>query len=111
MGRVEPSGAAVGRVAGATNRSPIVVTGVRILLGLAVLVAILSGPAFSQGTSPLNESEQELLRVDGHVLTVQRALSAARKRGDDPEKVRKLQKKFDKLQKKRVGLLRETWQM
>ncbi len=78
---------------------------------LLLQVALLAGPGLAQGSSPLNKDEKELLRVEDSVLTVQRALSAARKRGDDPEKVEKLQKKFDKLQKKRVGLLRATWQM
>jgi len=76
----------------------------------AVLVVAIAAPAQS-GNSPLTEEEQVLERVDDNVIEVQRALSAARKRGADPEKLGKLQKKFDKLQKKRVGLLRATWQM
>lgn len=76
-----------------------------LAMGLAT-----SAPAQS-GSSPLNEEEQELMRVESSVVEVQRALSAARKRGDDPEAIGKLEKKFDKLQKKRVGLLRSTWQM
>lgn len=82
-----------------------------IVASISLHLASLLGAGLAQGASPLNPEEKELLRVEDHVLTVQRALSAARRRGDDPEKVEKLQKKFDKLQKKRVGLLRATWQM
>jgi hypothetical protein len=70
----------------------------------------VAAPAQS-GNSPLTEEEQVLEQVEDNVLALQRALSAARKRGDDAEEIGKLQKKFDKLQKKRVGLLRATWQM
>ena len=62
-------------------------------------------------TSMMNEEEKALHQVEQDVLSLQMELSAARKRGDDPEKIEELQKKFDKLQKRRVGLLRQTWQL
>lgn len=79
---------------------------------LAVVVSALAfaGPALAQGNSPLTKEEKQLQKVESDVLTLQRKLSAARKRGDD-EKVERLQKQFDELQKKRVELLRATWQM
>lgn len=86
----------------------------RLAMAAVALVAglFLTTTAIAQsGSSPPTEEEQVLETVEDNVIEVQRALSAARKRGDDPEKVAKLQKKFDKLQKKRVGLLRDSWQM
>jgi hypothetical protein len=84
-------------------------------IALATAFVLVAGgmlvPVLAQGASPLNEQEEELLRVEGEVLELQRELSAARKRGDDPEKIRNLEKKFEKLQKKRFGLLRQTWRM
>lgn len=81
-------------------------------IGATLLLLALAGAATGQsGSSPLNDEERELLQVETSVIEVQRALSAARKRGDDAAAIGKLEKKFDKLQKKRVGLLRSTWQM
>ncbi len=82
------------------------------LAGVLVVSATLATTAPAQsGSSPLSDEEKELNQVEGSVVELQRAISAARKRGDDPERLGKLRKKFDKLQKKRVGLLQATWQM
>ncbi len=78
---------------------------------LAFSLALVCGAAAQSGSSPLTDEEQELQEVETNVLTLQRELFAARQRGDDAEAIGKLQKKFDKLQKKRGGLLRDTWQM
>ena len=81
-------------------------------LAVFVFRAPLALPCGAQsGSSPLNEEEEQLLEVEENVISLQRELSAARKRGDDAETIGVLQKKFDKLQKRRVGLLRDTWQM
>lgn len=83
------------------------------LAGMAWLSLFLVTTASAQsgGSSPLSEEEQQLMEIESSVISVQLALSAARKRGDDPEEIEKLQKKFDKLQKKRRSLLQATWQM
>jgi len=81
-----------------------------ILVGAGLLALCVSGPALSQGSSPLNDAEKALMKTEENVIDVQRQLSAARKRGD-AKQVKALQKKFDKTQKKRIGLLRSTWQM
>ena len=64
----------------------------------------------AQPERPLSDEEKKLQHLETNVLTLQRKLSAARKRGD-AEEVKRLQKQFDKSQKKRLGLLRDTWQM
>lgn len=84
--------------------------------GLRVAAAVL---ALALGTVPLaaddslmmNDDEKALSEIEDQVVTLQVELSAARRRGDDEKKVEKMQKKFDDLQKKRVELLRRTWQM
>jgi len=80
------------------------------LVAAGFLALCVSGPALSQGSSPLNDDEKALMKTEESVITVQRLLSAARKRGDT-KRIEKLQKKFDKTQKKRIGLLRSTWKM
>ncbi len=85
----------------------------RIFVAVAAVASFLMmAPAMAQdvGNSPMNEEEKELLGVEEDVLTLQRKLSAARKKGET-EEVKRLQKQFDKAQKKRIGLLRSTWQM
>jgi peptidoglycan hydrolase CwlO-like protein len=86
-------------------------TTIALATAFVVVAVVPLAPVLGQGSSPLNEQEEELQRVESEVLELQRELSAARKRGDDPEEVRKLEKKFEKLQKKRFGLLRQTWRM
>lgn len=80
--------------------------------GTVLLIIALATAAPAQpGTSPLTDEEKELMAVESNVVAVQLELSAARRRGDSPEDIEKLQKKFDKLQKKRKSLLQATWQM
>ncbi len=83
-----------------------------IFAPLLIVTALLAfSPAPSSGESPMNPDEQALMEVEENVLSLQRQLSEAQIRGDDAEKTKKLQKEFDALQKKRVELLRKTWQM
>lgn len=82
------------------------------MMGTAMLCIGLATVALAQSDSPpLNEEEQELQQIEGETIPLQKALSAARRRGDDPDEVKRLQKQYDNLQKRRVEILRSTWQM
>ena len=78
---------------------------------LLVVAMTMASPALGEDGSPLNAEEQALVEVEENVLSLQSQLAEARARNNDPEKIEKLQKDFDELQKRRVELLRKTWQM
>jgi len=77
------------------------------VLALAVLIAPMVVRAEE---SPRNEEERLLDETEDNVIQVQRQLFAARQSNDTKE-ISRLEKKFKKLQKERVRLLRATWQM
>jgi hypothetical protein len=78
-----------------------------LALGLGVALPV-SIPAAGE---PLKSDEEVALeQTEGNVLQIRRKLFQARQSGDE-DKVKELQKQFDKAQKERVRLLRKTWQM
>lgn len=81
------------------------------LLAALVFGLALTGPlaAFAED-SPRNEEEVQLEQTENSVMGIRRQLFAARQKGDEKE-VKRLQKKYDELQKERLRLLQATWQM
>lgn len=77
-----------------------------LVLGLSLLAPLT---AFAEG-SPRTEEEVQLEQTESSVLDIRRELFVARQKGDK-EEIKRLQKKYDELQKERLRLLRATWKM
>ncbi len=79
-----------------------------ILLLVCGLALPLTSPVAAE--APKSEDEVALDASDESALQIRRKLFAARQEGD-AEKIKDLEKQFEKAQKERVRLLRKTWQM
>jgi hypothetical protein len=84
--------------------------GWKTLLATALIAAPLLAavPAFGGGAPQWpSEAEDRLDEVASHVLDLQRALAAARHRGDRDE-IENLEKEFERAQEERLNLLRSA---
>src|SRR5213594_4042834 len=66
-----------------------------------------SRSASARGTASRDDLQREQRRIEHHLLRVQQARFEARNRQDPPGKLKRLEKEFQRTQKRRLGVIRD----
>lgn len=82
----------------------------RLALFIGLVAALAAPLGVCAQESPQTKEEKQLDQLGESVLDVQEQLYVARQQNDEKE-IKRLEKKFKKLQDERIRLLRATWQL